>query len=64
MSIEHADNLAEALRYLIISYVDAGVISKLEMENVLEDTLQYIHRRGLEPEYLQDLDTSWKYQAV
>lgn len=57
---EHADSLAEALRFLIISYMDAGVVSKLEMENVLEDTLQYVHRRGLGPESLQDYETNWK----
>lgn len=60
MSKEHADNLAEALRFLIISYMDAGVVSKLEMENVLEDTLQYIQRRGQEPESLQDYRVNWR----
>lgn len=60
MSKEHADNLAEALRFLIISYMDAGVVSKPEMENVLEDTLQYIHRRGQEPESLQDYEANWR----
>lgn len=60
MSKEHADNFAEALRFLIISYMDAGVVSKLEMENVLEDTLQYIQRRGQEPESLQDYGTNWR----
>lgn len=50
---EHADNLAEALRFLVISYMDSGVVSRIEMENILEDTLQYIQRRNLEPESLQ-----------
>jgi hypothetical protein len=50
---EHANNLAEALRFLVISYMDSGVVSRTEMENILEDTLQYIQRRNLEPESLQ-----------
>jgi len=53
MTKEHADNLAEALRFLVISYMDSGVVSRAEMENILEDTLQYIQRRNLEPESLQ-----------
>lgn len=52
MTKEHADNLAEALRFLVISYMDSGVVSRAEMENILEDTLQYIQRRNLEPESL------------
>lgn len=50
---EHADNLAEALRFLVVSYVDSGAVSRVEMENILEDTLQYVQRRNLEPESLQ-----------
>lgn len=50
---EHVDNLAEALRFLVISYMDSGIVSRIEMENILEDTLQYIQRRNLEPESLQ-----------
>ena len=53
MPKEHADNLGEALRFLIISYLDSGVVSKVEMENVLEDTLQYVQRRNLEISSLQ-----------
>lgn len=59
MSKEHADNLAEALRFLIISYMDSGIVSKTEMENVLEDVLQYIQRRNTE--LLQEnYRTDWK----